>query len=100
MRTVHALTAAGQTDTGRQRDVNEDRFYCDAARGLFFVIDGVGGRPLVEKQPTSRCPLFESGLNGRRSPLPSESAKQLRMQTTRFTGLHGRVRNGMAWPAC
>ena len=44
MRTVHALIAAGQTDTGRQRDVNEDRFYCDAARGLFFVIDGVGGQ--------------------------------------------------------
>src|SRR5690242_16654679 len=44
MRTVHAVTAAGQTDTGRQRDVNEDRFYCDAARGLFIVIDGVGGQ--------------------------------------------------------
>ena len=44
MRTVHALIAAGQTDTGRQRDVNEDRFYCDAARGLFIVIDGVGGQ--------------------------------------------------------
>jgi serine/threonine protein phosphatase PrpC len=44
MRTAHALIAAGQTDPGRQRDVNEDRFYCDAARGLFFVIDGVGGQ--------------------------------------------------------
>src|SRR5207249_10569293 len=44
MRTVNALIAAGQTDTGRQRDVNEDRFHCDAARGLFIVIDGVGGQ--------------------------------------------------------
>src|ERR1051326_9201073 len=44
MRTVHALIAAGQTDTGRQRTVNEDRFYCDAVRGLFMVIDGVGGQ--------------------------------------------------------
>src|SRR5262247_1121609 len=36
--------AAGQTDSGRQRNVNEDRFHCDAARGLFIVIDGVGGQ--------------------------------------------------------
>jgi PPM family protein phosphatase len=44
MRTVNALIAAGQTDPGRQRTVNEDRFHCDAARGLFIVIDGVGGQ--------------------------------------------------------
>jgi serine/threonine protein phosphatase PrpC len=44
MRTVHALIAAGQTDTGLQRDVNEDRFFCDPARGVFIVIDGVGGQ--------------------------------------------------------
>lgn len=44
MRTVNALIAAGQTDPGRRRDVNEDRFHCDAASGLFIVIDGVGGQ--------------------------------------------------------
>src|SRR6185295_7202123 len=44
MRTINALIAAGQTDPGRQRTVNEDRFHCDAARGLFIVIDGVGGQ--------------------------------------------------------
>jgi serine/threonine protein phosphatase PrpC len=44
MRTVNALIAAGQTDPGRQREVNEDRFHCDAAAGLFIVIDGVGGQ--------------------------------------------------------
>src|SRR5215472_4031690 len=44
MRTVHALLAAGRTDPGRQRTVNEDRFHCDAARGLFMVIDGIGGQ--------------------------------------------------------
>ena len=37
------VAAAGVTDTGRQRDVNEDRFHVDAGRGIFFVIDGVGG---------------------------------------------------------
>ena len=39
-----ALRASGITDAGRQREVNEDRFHCDAERGVFMVIDGVGGQ--------------------------------------------------------
>jgi serine/threonine protein phosphatase PrpC len=38
------IAAAGATDAGRQREVNEDRFYVDDTRGLFMVIDGVGGQ--------------------------------------------------------
>jgi serine/threonine protein phosphatase PrpC len=44
MRTVTALTAAGATDSGRLREVNEDRFHVDEARGLFIVVDGIGGQ--------------------------------------------------------
>jgi len=44
MRTVNALFAAGRTDPGRLRNVNEDRFHIDAAHGVFIVIDGVGGQ--------------------------------------------------------
>jgi serine/threonine protein phosphatase PrpC len=44
--TSHTLTiaAAGATDPGLQREVNEDRFHVDEARGLFIVIDGIGGQ--------------------------------------------------------
>ncbi|HEV8393177.1 MAG TPA: protein phosphatase 2C domain-containing protein [Vicinamibacterales bacterium] len=38
------LRAAGGTDPGLQRDNNEDRFHVDEARGLFMVVDGVGGQ--------------------------------------------------------
>jgi len=38
-----ALRAAGATDVGLQRGNNEDRYLVDAARGLFIVVDGVGG---------------------------------------------------------
>lgn len=43
---THTLTiaAAGRTDPGRQREVNEDRFHVDEGRGLFIVVDGVGGQ--------------------------------------------------------
>ena len=36
--------SAGATDVGCQRLVNEDRFHVDNARGLFIVVDGVGGQ--------------------------------------------------------
>jgi serine/threonine protein phosphatase PrpC len=38
------MRASGGTDAGLQREVNEDRFHCDADRGVFMVIDGVGGQ--------------------------------------------------------
>jgi len=38
------LRAAGLSDVGAQRVVNEDRFFADAGRGIFMVIDGVGGQ--------------------------------------------------------
>src|SRR5215208_7552360 len=44
MRTLHALTAAAGTDPGLQREVNEDRCHHDVARGVFAVIDGMGGQ--------------------------------------------------------
>ena len=44
MRTLNTLIAAGATDPGIQREVNEDRFHVDEARGLFIVIDGIGGQ--------------------------------------------------------
>src|SRR5262245_58767284 len=45
MPTATALRAAADSDTGLHRDVNEDRVHVDLTRGLFLVIDGVGGHP-------------------------------------------------------
>jgi len=36
--------AAGATDVGRQREMNEDRFHVDVDRGIFIVVDGIGGQ--------------------------------------------------------
>lgn len=40
--------AGAATDTGMLREHNEDRYWMDAARGLFLVADGVGGQAAGE----------------------------------------------------
>jgi serine/threonine protein phosphatase PrpC len=40
----HVLRAAGGTHSGLHREDNQDLFHVDATRGLFMVIDGVGGQ--------------------------------------------------------
>jgi serine/threonine protein phosphatase PrpC len=44
MPSTHTIAAAGLTDPGLQREVNEDRFHVDLTRGVFAVVDGVGGQ--------------------------------------------------------
>ena len=38
------LRTAVASDTGLRRTNNEDRYYVDPERGIFAVIDGVGGQ--------------------------------------------------------
>src|SRR5512144_1934060 len=45
---THVRAAAG-SHTGLRRENNEDRCHADAARGIFFVIDGVGGHAAGER---------------------------------------------------
>jgi parallel beta-helix repeat protein len=40
---------AGGSDPGRVRRNNEDAFYADAERGIFLVVDGIGGQNAGEK---------------------------------------------------
>jgi serine/threonine protein phosphatase PrpC len=47
-----AVRAAGATDPGRVRDQNEDRFHVDVERGIFLVVDGVGGHAAGEVAAT------------------------------------------------
>lgn len=42
------MIAAAATDTGMLRERNEDRYWVDADRGVFLVVDGVGGHAAGE----------------------------------------------------
>ena len=43
------LKSAGASDPGRVRQNNEDALYIDAERGIFLVVDGIGGQAAGEK---------------------------------------------------
>src|SRR5262249_58314727 len=43
------LRCAGATDSGRVRRNNEDAYWMDADRGIFLVVDGIGGQAAGEK---------------------------------------------------
>jgi len=43
------LKIAGESDPGRVRRNNEDTFHIDADRGIFLVVDGIGGQAAGEK---------------------------------------------------
>jgi serine/threonine protein phosphatase PrpC len=42
------LISAAASDTGLLRDRNEDRYWIDAERGVFLVVDGIGGHAAGE----------------------------------------------------
>jgi serine/threonine protein phosphatase PrpC len=44
-----AIKFSGRTDPGRVRRNNEDAFHIDADRGIFLVVDGIGGQAAGEK---------------------------------------------------
>jgi len=37
------MNCGAATDTGRVRERNEDRYWADPERGVFLVVDGIGG---------------------------------------------------------
>src|SRR5450755_2515033 len=43
------VKCAGASDPGRIRHNNEDAFHIDAERGIFLVVDGIGGQAAGEK---------------------------------------------------
>jgi serine/threonine protein phosphatase PrpC len=69
MRTISALRAAGTTDPGLQREVNEDRLHVDQSRGLFMVIDGVGGQAAGGKAADIALTMLRTRLERETGPL-------------------------------
>ena len=49
MAVTSRLISAGLSDVGRKRQENEDRIFIDAERGIYLVVDGLGGHAAGER---------------------------------------------------
>jgi serine/threonine protein phosphatase PrpC len=55
--------AAGDTDPGLQREQNEDRFFFDEAKGVYCVIDGVGGHNAGERAAAIAADVLRASMD-------------------------------------
>lgn len=62
MQVAAILKAAGDSHPGLQRSNNEDRFHADPVRGLFLVVDGVGGQAAGEKAADTALAMVRTRL--------------------------------------
>ena len=69
MRIASALTAAGATDPGHYREVNEDRYLVDTDRGMFLVVDGVGGQAAGGKAADTAITVIRARLERETGPI-------------------------------
>ncbi len=67
--TGRELVASGASDVGRQRDVNEDRCHVDAGRGIFIVVDGVGGQAAGGKAADTAVAMLRERLERQTGPV-------------------------------
>src|SRR6476619_1844123 len=56
------LRCAAESDTGRMRSNNEDRVHCDPERGIFLVVDGIGGHAAGEQAADIAITMIRSRL--------------------------------------
>jgi PPM family protein phosphatase len=59
------LLVGGHSDVGRKRVENEDRFYIDAQRGIFLVVDGLGGHQAGERAAEIAVDIISTRLSRR-----------------------------------
>jgi PPM family protein phosphatase len=67
---MSTFQAAGLSDPGRKRENNEDRFHFDPERGIFFVIDGVGGQAAGEMAADTACKILKARLERTTGTVP------------------------------
>lgn len=59
---ISRFHAVGLSDPGRRRENNEDRWHADPERGIYFVVDGVGGQAAGEKAAETACDVLRARL--------------------------------------
>ena len=60
------LHSVGRSDVGRKRQINEDAFFRDDARGFYVVADGVGGHnkgEIASREAVEQLTMWVTGAS-------------------------------------
>ncbi|MEP6714712.1 MAG: protein phosphatase 2C domain-containing protein [Terriglobia bacterium] len=93
------LLSAAASDMGRRRTNNEDRFYVDPERGIFAVVDGVGGQAAGEHAAETAVEVIRERLE-RPSGSPEERLREAIALANNEIYLQGRSRADWHGMAC
>ena len=72
MRVAHSdsiARVAGDSHPGLHREINEDRFHYDPLRGIFMVVDGVGGHAAGEQAADIAVSMLRARLERETGPV-------------------------------
>ncbi len=75
MKTASAWRAGYASDPGLERSINEDRLLVDEARGLFLVVDGLGGHAAGDKAAETAVRVIDQQI-GVTEDDPEESVRR------------------------
>src|SRR4051812_45523778 len=73
------LNCGAATDIGRLRERNEDRYWIDCERGIFLVVDGVGGQAGGELAAETAVEAIREAMA---EPGPEDATARLRHAIT------------------
>jgi serine/threonine protein phosphatase PrpC len=65
MLSTSQLLVGGHSDVGRKRAENEDRYFIDEQRGIFLVVDGLGGHAAGERAAEIAVDIISTRLSRR-----------------------------------
>jgi PPM family protein phosphatase len=99
MEAVSTVRTAGHSNPGLQREVNEDRFHVDPARGLFMVIDGVGGQAAGGKAADTAVSMLRVRLERETGPVASRLREAITVANNEIHRLAG-ARSEWSGMAC
>jgi PPM family protein phosphatase len=88
---------AAVTDPGQQRTNNEDAYHADPDRGIFLVVDGVGGKAAGEKAAQVAVSVIRTSLE-RMDESDGDTAEQIREAiTTANNEIYSLAQNHPEW---
>ena len=93
------LLVGGHSDAGRKRDENEDRFFIDAQRGIFLVVDGLGGHSAGERAAEIAVDIISTRLSRRTGASDKRIQEAFALASTEIFEAASQNTSGPEWHA-